>query len=101
MNYDERYKLIRKVLNSGEWQHTWHIDISDSSNYPRILEIAEEKRDNAIRLLSEAFSLVEEMKLCVKQIEERRAAELAEQAGTVEQQPQLASAKVSVENEPF
>jgi hypothetical protein len=35
--------------------------------YPRILQIAEEKRDNAILLLNEAFSLVEEMKSCIKQ----------------------------------
>ena len=101
MDYEERYKLIRKVLNSGEWQHTWHIDISDIGNYPRILKIAETKRDVAIELLNDAYLLVTEIKGIVKQMEERRYAELAEQAGTVEQQPQLASAKVSAEDEPF
>ena len=80
MDHIERHELIRKVLNSGEWKHTWHIDISDFNMYPRILQIAEEKRDSAIRLLSDASTLIEELKLCIKQIEERRATELAEQA---------------------
>lgn len=79
MDHVALYNLIRDVLNSGEWKHTWHIDISDFNMYPRILQIAEEKRDSAIRLLSDAFTLIEELKLCIKQIEERRATELAEQ----------------------
>ena len=75
---DEDHELIRKVLNSGEWKHTWHVDIYKPESYRRIVEIAEEKRDNAIVELSEAYRVIEIMLPRAERWEKECAAELEE-----------------------
>lgn len=72
---DER-KLIRKVLNSGEWQHTWHVNIYKPENYRRIVEIAEGKRDEAIIALSEAYQVIELIRPRAERWERECAVEL-------------------------
>jgi len=78
--YEEERKLIRKVLNSGEWQHTWHVDISKQESYRRIVEIAEGKRDEAIIALSEAYRVIELMRPRAELWEKECAAELEEES---------------------
>jgi hypothetical protein len=86
--YEDERNLIRKVLNSGEWQHTWHVDISKPKNYRRIVEIAEGKRDQAIIALSEAHQLIELIRPRAERWEKECAAELEEEKQVNAQQTQ-------------